>query len=79
MNKVEALQKVIADMRAYNAAKRVVVSTRTTLFESIRTAKLAKATQQQIADCTADDESLDKEEQKGLSRQRIAQIIDEGE
>jgi hypothetical protein len=49
------------------------------LFESIRTAKLAKATQQQIADCTADDESLDKEEQKGLSRQRIAQIIDEGE
>lgn len=74
MSKRDALQKVIDDSFAYAAAEENLEAARTRLYESIRVAREAKATQQEIANCT----NVSDDDDGGLSRQRIAQIIQEG-
>lgn len=74
MSKTDALQRVIDDAKAYAEAETDLEAARATLYESIRAARAAKATQQEIANCT----NVSDDEDAGLSRQRIAQIIQEG-
>ncbi len=71
LSKGDALAQVTADTLAYYVSQDAVGQARATLFESIRVARKARATQQQIADATV----IDPDKDDGLSRQRIAQIL----
>lgn len=76
LSKADALELVAQDTLAYANAKENVETARANLFRSIRVARTARATQQEIADRTVTPD--DVETKVDLSRQRVAQIIQEG-
>lgn len=75
LEKDRALYEVQCETDVYELAKHNLNLSRGTFFASIRRARRAGATQQEIANAT----SLYHATFPGLSRQRIAQILKESE
>lgn len=73
MRKHEALALVTEAAQEYASSQTEASVRRSELADAIILAKSSKATQQEIADATAASPYVDK----GLSRQRVAQLIEE--